>query len=158
MNAPRTHFVYRIYDEFSLLLYVGCTAHPENRYKQHRSDKALWLPYVSKIRMEGPYTRAAGFAQEKSVIASEEPFFNALPSQMSHNSKRRQLIGEKRAELRAARPELFPVDHEPEIFAEYMRAVREMEARVDLVLPEFTKEWRLANYLNERRREVVVSA
>lgn len=160
MNAsPRTHFVYRVYDEFDLLLYVGCTAHPENRLKQHKADRAPWLPHMSRVRMEGPYTKAAGFAQEKSVIATEEPYFNSLPSHVSHNARRRRLRNDLYRQLRVDQPDLFhDGPHDPVRFEAFRKASDEIDRECDREWPEISREWRLANYLNARRREAVTSA
>lgn len=160
--STRTHFVYRVYDEFGLLLYVGCTKGPEARYKQHRGDKAPWLPYMATARLEGPYVKANGFAQEKSVIATEEPYFNSLPEHMAHNAKRRKVQKRLMAETRVMKSELFArirEAYDPEVHTEFHRLCQEVEAMADAEFaPEMGGEYRLNKYLSARRREAVSCA
>lgn len=74
-NSP--HALYRFYDEVGVLLYVGITADPGARFKQHRGDKAWWTQVVN-IRIEKFPTRAAVLAAERTAIREERPLWNVV--------------------------------------------------------------------------------
>lgn len=80
MSANRTHFVYEAYDADGLLLYIGCTGNPTQRYKAHmagNADARGWFdPFVTKWRVSGPYPKATAFALEKRLIAERHPIWN----------------------------------------------------------------------------------
>ena len=69
------HALYRFYDEAGVLLYVGITADPGTRFKQHRGDKEWWTQVVN-IRIEKLPTRAAVLAAERKAIREERPLWN----------------------------------------------------------------------------------
>jgi hypothetical protein len=160
--TARTHFVYRVYDEFGLLLYVGCSKNPEKRRKSHEGDRAAWLPYMATARLEGPYLKANAFAQEKSVIVTEAPFFNAQPEHMSHNLRRRKVRDDIMSGVRAANAEVFARIHEAYdegAANELHRLIEDVERETDRAFGrEMGPAYRLDNYLSARRREAVKSA
>lgn len=150
MNA-RTHFVYRVFDAHGLLLYVGCTARPEARWKQHRASGSPWPKFADSFAMQGPYTSDVAFAIESSAIESEGPFFNALRQHRGRSTRRTALSRRLHEQLRAERPELYAIER----FNEFSAAAQEIDDLIDAELPPFDAEWRLANYLSHRTRSEV---
>lgn len=72
--------LYRLYDEFDRLLYVGISDRPWKRFKQHERDKAWWKEVTRQV-IEWKYDRAEALAAEGAAIATEAPVFNsARPS------------------------------------------------------------------------------
>lgn len=84
--SHRTHLVYRAFDGFGLLLYVGCTEYPEKRWVQHRANSA-WFPYAETIATWPKRGYYKALAEERQAIKDERPFFNAGPLDQSHASK-----------------------------------------------------------------------
>lgn len=72
----RQQYVYRAYDSAGRLLYIGCTNNPVSRFKSHRSQGSMWLPYAASVTWEPHPTRAAGFAAESAAIEAECPPYN----------------------------------------------------------------------------------
>ena len=58
-EMERTHFVYRVFDEFGQLLYVGCTKDLTRRLKQHKVDscKKPWVGYAHHVSARGPFCK-----------------------------------------------------------------------------------------------------
>lgn len=75
MTDNSQHALYRFYDAAGVLLYVGITADPGVRFKQHRGDKAWWTEVVN-IRIEKLPTKAAVLAAERTAIREERPLWN----------------------------------------------------------------------------------
>lgn len=73
-----THHVYRAFDEFGLLLYVGCTNDVPRRLAQHRSA-GIWHQYMRRLTSEGPFPRDQALQVEAKAIDTEGPHFNAQP-------------------------------------------------------------------------------
>lgn len=90
----RTHYIYEAYDADGICLYVGCTAKPSQRYRQHMSgdnDARGWFgQFVTQWRVSGPYSPEVARRIEKSRIAEYQPIFNGH-SKANFNG-RRQLI------------------------------------------------------------------
>lgn len=80
-HFTRNHFVYRAYDEHGLLLYIGCTLDPDQRWRQHRR-KSAWAQYAATFKMVGPFYRADALTYETLAIESEDSFFNATRDQI----------------------------------------------------------------------------
>lgn len=91
MSAERTHFVYEAYDADGLLLYVGCTGNPGQRYKNHMaggSDARGWFhPFVTNWRVSGPYPKAVAFKMEKRLIDEGQPIWNGHSFDNLHNDR-----------------------------------------------------------------------
>jgi hypothetical protein len=70
------HFVYRAFDSYGHLLYIGCTNNPDKRLATHRSQ-APWFRFAETISVAGPYAgRSAGRAVETQAILTEGAYFN----------------------------------------------------------------------------------
>lgn len=94
MNA-RTHFVYRAFDAQGVLLYVGCTGNPKNRYREHMSgdgDARGWFGhFVKRWQVSGPYPKKVAYAKERALIAELQPIWNG---QSTGNRDGRRLIAD----------------------------------------------------------------
>jgi hypothetical protein len=79
-TEKRDHFVYRAYDSDGLLLYVGCTGRPGQRYKQHMAGDNCGLgwfdPFVTHWRVTGPLPKSVARAIEKWETQNHHPIFN----------------------------------------------------------------------------------
>lgn len=75
----KVHILYRCYTARALLLYVGMTNNPEQRFRHHRADKPWWK-YVDHITLQKYPNRTALAKAEATAIDTEKPKFNlALP-------------------------------------------------------------------------------
>lgn len=61
--------VYRHYDKFGNLLYVGCTTDPEARLSGHKSVSS-WFKQIARIEMEHFDTRQQALAEEDQQTAT----------------------------------------------------------------------------------------
>lgn len=80
MNATRIYWggrqvVYRCFDGFGRLLYVGVTNNWPMRRIQHRRS-SWWYQLVKKATLKVYPTREAALAAEKAAIEAEGPVFN----------------------------------------------------------------------------------
>jgi hypothetical protein len=73
--ANANHYVYRLYDNESRLIYVGCSHEPEQRIKRHRSTQ-WWAPQIAKVRVKVYPSRSAGLAAETEARNTEHPRWN----------------------------------------------------------------------------------
>lgn len=67
--------VYKFYDEYGVLIYVGITSRGLKRQSEHNKGKSWW-PYVASQEIEHHACRGDALAREESLIASHEPPFN----------------------------------------------------------------------------------
>lgn len=158
------HFVYRAFDSYGHLLYVGCTKNTEARLATHRSQ-APWFRFAETLAVAGPYEgRDAGRAVEMQAILSEGPYFNSSPE--NHRRNQANLNAAKRVLWRQGwyRPD---VDLDPELddldpFFDACDAIRPEQAAWDRALererdrlkagayPYMTAEDRMERYLAAR--------
>ncbi len=73
--APDANALYRLYNSFGALLYVGISDHPRRRFGQHFDEKPWW-PEVDRWTVEWFPSRAAAEADELRAIREEVPAFN----------------------------------------------------------------------------------
>ena len=73
----RTHILYRCFNRRKMLLYVGMTNHPENRFKKHASEK-VWWKYVDHITLQSFRSRQLLAVAESAAIEIEKPKFNIV--------------------------------------------------------------------------------
>lgn len=155
-----THYVYRAYDEFDFLLYVGCTVNLQGRLSAHLSSSP-WRPYMVRHEFETYAGLKAARAAELALINAEQTPFNATQDDV--NRTQANLHGAKRylANLGIFAPQFDIAEGEIETFAqtpEWATYVAESEAyselldemRADLKATDFPylePEDRLANYL-----------
>lgn len=82
------HWVYRLFDAYGVLLYVGMTRDPVNRFSTWRNNTPAWWGDVSRIdwRKYPDYEQAK--QAETFAIRSEGPRHNKL-----HNHLRLEAVG-----------------------------------------------------------------
>jgi predicted GIY-YIG superfamily endonuclease len=71
----RTHVLYRCFTRKKVLLYVGMTNDPEDRFKQHKAAQPWWN-YVDHITLQRWPSRKALMEAEAVAIREERPKFN----------------------------------------------------------------------------------
>jgi hypothetical protein len=76
--------LYKYFDQFGVLIYIGITANGILRNRQHNSDKAWW-PYVTRQEVEHLPSRDAALERERDLIEAFMPPFNR-----QHNPKHAQ--------------------------------------------------------------------
>lgn len=72
--SRREHFVYRVYDVAGDLLYVGCTARLEERFRTHRGQSD-WFPMLARVRLSGPYNYDTARELEREALQTERPLY-----------------------------------------------------------------------------------
>lgn len=82
-NTPTS--VYRYYDRFGVLIYVGITNQATGRNQQHNRDKEWW-PFVASQEVDHYADRITALALERSLIGTFQPPFNTV-----HNPDHRSL-------------------------------------------------------------------
>ena len=78
-NDARLAYVYRAFDSYGHLLYIGCTYNLTERLRQHRRASA-WHPYAETIGIAGPYPYKEALRREYAAIETEGSYFNTTPS------------------------------------------------------------------------------
>lgn len=76
--------VYRLYNAFGELLYVGVAADAYHRMAAHRREKPWWSE-VRRVRVERYANRAAALHVEATAIRDEEPWHNVVPNEARSN-------------------------------------------------------------------------
>lgn len=74
-DADKPTAVYRLYDPYDKLLYVGITENPARRLDEHRSNKSWWQ-YVATREIVWCDSRRLAEAEECRAIAFEMPKYN----------------------------------------------------------------------------------
>lgn len=69
--------VYYVFDDYGLLLYIGCSSDVARRMVQHNSSP--WARHRSHLDVSGPFDRDSALALEAAEIRDKRPFFNAQP-------------------------------------------------------------------------------
>lgn len=73
VDYGRPHYLYRAFDGYGLLLYVGCSLAVEKRIATHR--RSAWFRFADTIAVAGPWDRSEARRLEREAIESESPFF-----------------------------------------------------------------------------------
>lgn len=73
--AHLQHDVYKAFDGFGTLLYVGCSLDIFKRLQEHK-HYAAWYPLATAIEVTRYPNRAAALAEEARTIAEDGPEFN----------------------------------------------------------------------------------
>lgn len=74
-TPPKSQTLYRFWDSKDVLLYVGISVRPWERWKQHRGEKPWWEE-VARVTLENFPTRDDVLAAELRAIRTEEPRYN----------------------------------------------------------------------------------
>jgi len=68
-------FLYRYFDRFNTLLYIGISNNSLTRFKQHIKS-SIWIEFASYSHIETYKTREEALKAEKEAILNENPLFN----------------------------------------------------------------------------------
>ena len=71
------HYVYRHYDRFDNLLYIGETCNPDGRRYGHVSN-SYWMTMASKEEILEFNNKDEAIFYEKETIISEQPLYNKM--------------------------------------------------------------------------------
>lgn len=99
------HYVYRAFDSYGVLLYIGCTLDVGTRMAQHRSGSA-WHRYAETIAIAGPWSREDALKREADAINSEASYFNSTPDDMKRTQANRVAATQRLAARGLAKPTL----------------------------------------------------
>lgn len=72
----RDHFVYRTYDAYGRLLYIGCTKRLTQRWYMHRYERPAMAEATVHCRLQGPYTKSVARTIERDAVRIEDPIHN----------------------------------------------------------------------------------
>lgn len=86
----RHAYVYRVYDGWNQLLYVGFTASPHRRFIAHKCNSA-WFPLMHRVEFESHPTVWVARAHEEHAIRTERPVFNYVGIRPSISWRTRRL-------------------------------------------------------------------
>lgn len=110
IDPRRLTTLYRLYGANDVLLYVGTSIDPQDRWEQHARGK-LWWSSVTRASVEWHPNRAAALAAERAAIKTEKPLHNdkATPDESvfpyrgirgpSSESRLRRAVAEHRSAL-----------------------------------------------------------
>lgn len=90
MEQDTATSVYRYYDEYDVLIYVGITSRGAKRNAEHYKSKAWW-PMVVRQEVEHYSTRDEAAAREVTLIRQHQPPYN---TQHNEDSRRARLTYE----------------------------------------------------------------
>lgn len=79
------HYVYRVFDDQGVLLYVGCTVDVERRLFEHGWNRAPWVPFKAEVRVMKYHTRPQAMAIEDLLIRAHYPVFNVAARDRSED-------------------------------------------------------------------------
>ncbi len=89
----KPNYVYRAWDSYGLLLYIGCSVNPEKRMSGH--NRADWYRYAETVSIVGPWDFAEARRRETEAINTEASYFNVTQAQA--DEKKRCIGAAKRA-------------------------------------------------------------
>lgn len=92
--------LYRHWDRYGTLLYVGIASSPTRRVAEHAA-KSRWVPFAHHMRADWLPSRAAALEAERQAIQEERPVFNIRHAD-ADQPERERIYVEKHA--LAARP------------------------------------------------------
>lgn len=82
--------LYRFFDADDDLMYVGISATPWERWRQHRGEKPWWHE-IANITIERFPNRDAALEAERAAIRSESPLYNIV-----HSSRSTGAVGDQK--------------------------------------------------------------
>lgn len=158
--ASSPHSVYRAYDEFGVLLYVGCTVNVQSRMSSHRSGSP-WGLYMDRYDVEGFANKELARAAELEAIEAAATPFNATQADVNRTQANLNAAKRYLSRLGIFPPQFDIADEDIDTFAETQewrdhcdegRAYHDLvdEIRAELKTGDFpylTPADRLANYL-----------
>ena len=66
-----------MWDKDGVLLYIGKSNKPLDRWKQHHRDKP-WFEQATRFEYEPHEDEAAAYAAEREAIKTEHPLYNII--------------------------------------------------------------------------------
>lgn len=72
---PGKSALYRLYDSAGVLLYLGISRYPNERFKQHAGDKPWWH-HVARHEVVWLDSRDEALAAEAKAMVDEQPLYN----------------------------------------------------------------------------------
>lgn len=75
--ADQIHVLYRMFNRDGVLLYVGITNDPKERFKAHGGEKSWWSE-VANVTVEHLPSRQHLQAAESNAITNERPLYNIV--------------------------------------------------------------------------------
>lgn len=81
-TASQPTALYRLFDQYGALLYVGISTQPETRWSQHASDKPWWS-LVQHRKVEWHPDRATAETAEREAVRAEMPLYNTAGAERS---------------------------------------------------------------------------
>jgi predicted GIY-YIG superfamily endonuclease len=70
-----THYVYRLYSEDGVLLYIGMTNNADSRVRVHRNQQ-FWGAQIARVETEEHPGREVAAQAERLAIDAEKPAYN----------------------------------------------------------------------------------
>lgn len=140
------HYVYKAFDSFGLLLYIGCTINVPKRRAAHRN--ATWSRFSETLAIWGPYPdKASARAVESHAIENEGSYFNCTKADTARTQANRNAA----AQVLYARG-WYPYDDEGH-YRDGWHQARDREAQrlKETTHPYLTDRDRLARYLAARQ-------
>lgn len=92
--AMRAHMLYRFYDADDVLLYVGMTMNPGQRWANHRDEKAWWAD-VATVRTQLFDSREAVLEAETKAIQAEHPLHNVVHNRRTQAARPRPVVSDR---------------------------------------------------------------
>lgn len=143
------HLVYRAFDDYGLLLYIGCTGDLAKRMKAHERSSP-WFRFMSTIGAGEKRDMYEAFDMEREAIESEGSYFNATLSDQSRTSRSLHAANRVLANRGDVRPDtLDDATTEEEYLAWFDRRDRMRIQQIDLY-PFVDARMRMQRYLAAR--------
>lgn len=81
-HGIRENFVYWLFDEEDVCLYVGRTRRPEQRWAAHRRERAAMVSRVAYRRMAGPFDADTARKLEREQQEDLQPVYDMVQGHM----------------------------------------------------------------------------
>lgn len=73
--------LYRFYDDYGVLLYIGITDREDKRFREHHQEKTWWWK-VSTITVDHYRWREDAIRAEEAAIRAEHPIHNVIHNEV----------------------------------------------------------------------------
>lgn len=110
--------LYRLYDSEGVLLYVGISRYPDERFKEHAGDK-LWWHHVARKEITWHDNRVEALSSEAAAMKNERPLYNGyhhLGKGWPQKARKYDDTAERAAVREGMRSALERGDYEPGAF------------------------------------------
>lgn len=92
-SRHKPNYVYRCWDSYGHLLYIGCSVDPRKRMRAHAGT--VWYRYCETVSVVGPWPFDEARRRETEAINTEASYFNVTQAQA--DAKKRCIGAAKRA-------------------------------------------------------------